>query len=395
MDDQKELRCSFCGAASNEVEKLIKGVSLINGINAYICNVCISDGFDLIQEHKSLKKSSVGRKSLKSDYPTPKEIVVHLEQFVIGQQRAKKILAVGVYNHYKRIGKSTKTELSKANIMIVGPTGSGKTHIVENIAKFLKVPFATVDATSLTEAGYVGDDVDSILVRLLQSADGDVKKAERGIVYIDEIDKIAVRESRGRDIGGEGVQQSLLKMLEGSAVTISTTGKKNGHGPQEQIETKNILFICGGAFSGMTDKSNHAKKTLGLSAGSAEQKKEEAEEKVKAKDLVKYGMIPEFVGRFPVLAELKALAIEDMVKILTEPKNSIVKQYQELLMLDGVKLEFTQEFLEEVAKKATAEGTGARGLRAIMEPVLTDIMFDAPDDPKEIIITIEHLEEKK
>lgn len=304
-------------------------------------------------------------------------------------------MAVGVYNHYKRIGKSTKTELSKANIMIVGPTGSGKTHIVENIAKFLKVPFATVDATSLTEAGYVGDDVDSILVRLLQSADGDVKKAERGIVYIDEIDKIAVRESRGRDIGGEGVQQSLLKMLEGSAVTISTTGKKNGHGPQEQIETKNILFICGGAFSGMTDKSNHAKKTLGLSAGSAEQKKEEAEEKVKAKDLVKYGMIPEFVGRFPVLAELKALAIEDMVKILTEPKNSIVKQYQELLMLDGVKLEFTQEFLEEVAKKATAEGTGARGLRAIMEPVLTDIMFDAPDDPKEIIITIEHLEEKK
>lgn len=386
MDDQKELRCSFCGAGSTEVEKLIKGV------NAYICNVCIIDGHDLIQEHKSLKKISSGKKGGK-EYPSPKEIVAHLEQFVIGQESAKKILSVGVYNHYKRIGKVTKTEISKSNIIIVGPTGSGKTFIVENIAKFLKVPFATVDATSLTEAGYVGDDVDSLLVRLLQSADGDIKKAERGIVYIDEIDKIAARESRGRDIGGEGVQQSLLKMLEGSVVSINPTGKKNAHGPQEQIETKNILFIVGGAFSGMTDKSNHAKRTVGLSSDS--QKKDEEEEKVRHKDIVKYGMIPEFVGRFPVLAELKALRIEDMVKILTEPKNSLIKQYQELLSLDGVKLEFTQEFLEAVANRATEEGTGARGLRAILEPVLTDIMFDAPDDPKEVLVTIENLKGKK
>lgn len=387
MDDSKELRCSFCGAGSNEVEKLIKGV------NAYICNVCISDGFDLIQEHKSLKKTA-GKKSTKNEYPTPKEIVTHLEQFVIGQERAKKILSVGVYNHYKRIGKSTKTELSKSNILIVGPTGSGKTHIVENIAKFLRVPFATVDATSLTEAGYVGDDVDSILVRLLQSADGDEKKAERGIVYIDEIDKIAVRESRGRDIGGEGVQQSLLKMLEGSAVSINPSGKKNSHGPMVTIETKNILFICSGAFSGMTDKSNNTKRTLGLS--SDDQKQEEAESKISAKDIVRYGMIPEFVGRFPIIAEIKALKIEDLVKILTEPKNSIVKQYQELLALDGVKLDFSQEFLEAVADKATTEGTGARGLRAIMEPLLIDIMYDAPDGgSKEITLTADDLKEKK
>jgi len=388
VDDQKELRCSFCGAGSNEVEKLIKGM------NAYICNVCISDGFDLIQEHKSLKKAS-SKKSSKNEYPTPKEIVTHLDQFVIGQDTAKKTLSVGVYNHYKRVGRSTKTELAKSNILIVGPTGSGKTHIVENIAKYLKVPFATVDATSLTEAGYVGDDVDSVLVRLLQAADGDVKKAERGIVYIDEIDKIASRESRGRDIGGEGVQQSLLKMLEGSTVSINPSGKKNGHSPLEQMETKNILFICGGAFSGMTDKSNNAKRIVSLS--STDQKQAEAEERVRHKDIIKYGMIPEFVGRFPVLAELKALRIEDMVKILTEPKNSLVKQYQELLSLDGVKLEFTQEFLEAVAKKANDEGTGARGLRAILEPILTDIMFDAPEaseTAKEVTVTIEYLEKK-
>jgi ATP-dependent Clp protease ATP-binding subunit ClpX len=388
VDDHKDQRCSFCGAGVSEVEKLIKGV------NAYICNVCINDGYDLIQEHKSLKKVSATKKGGNA-YPTPKEIVANLNQFVIGQEAAKKIISVGVYNHYKRIGRATKTSLSKANILIVGPTGSGKTHIVESVAKHLKVPFSTVDATSLTEAGYVGDDVDSVLVRLLAAADGDMKKAERGIVYIDEIDKIAARESRGRDIGGEGVQQSLLKMLEGSTVTISPNGKKNGQGPLEQMETKNILFICGGAFSGITDKTNHSKRSLGFS--SSGDKSEEDSTQLKHKDIVKYGMIPEFVGRFPVLAELKALKVEDLVKILTEPKNSLVKQYQELLALDGIKIDFTQEFLEKVAEKASLEGTGARGLRAIIEPVMTDIMFEAPDLPedKKTIIVEKSLLEKK
>lgn len=379
MSDTIEPTCSFCRLPSSKVTRLIRGASP----EVHICDACVLDAVDLIEEHRTLelKDDEKGVQKAKGR-PKPSEIVAHLNQYVIGQDEAKKALAVAVYNHYKRIGKNTKTELGKSNVLIVGPTGSGKTHIVETIAKFLDVPFAVADATSITEAGYIGDDVESVLVRLVQASDGDIQKAERGIIYIDEIDKIASREGSGRDVSGEGVQQGLLKMLEGNNVSINPNGKKNANAPQEMINTKEILFICGGAFGSITDTENKPK-SMGISEDRPEEYKP-----VSRKDLVAFGMIPEFVGRFAVLTQLTALREQDMVKILTEPKNSLTKQYTEMLEMDGVKLKFTEEFLLEVAKAAKKEGTGARGLRGILEPVLTDIMFRAPDGAGgEIILT--------
>lgn len=383
----EEYKCGFCGASQSEVSRLIQG------LDSNICDSCIDECSGLLEEQRQLeiKKNKKGQKS--GGKATPSQIKNHLDQYIIGQENAKKILSVAVYNHYKRIGRTSETGIQKSNVLIVGPTGSGKTYMVETIAKFLDVPFAQADATTMTEAGYVGEDVESVLVRLIQNSENNIKKAEHGIVYIDEIDKIAVSEggSRGRDVSGEGVQQGLLKMLEGNLVSVYPEGKRQP-GPPAVIDTRNILFICGGAFVGaLEDKTTKRQSVIGL--GEQQVVEENKNVKVKPKDLVKFGMIPEFIGRLPILAQLSQLSTEDMVNILTKPKNSLTKQYQELFEMDGVTLKFTQEFLEEVAKKANAEGTGARGLRAIMESVLNDLMFRVPDEEiEEIEVTKDHLD---
>ena len=383
-----EPRCGFCGQPARAVKKLLKG----DAQEVYICDECVYISIDVLEE-STVERAKTQKKGQRLDRPTPKEIVDHLNQYVVGQDQAKKTLAVAVYNHYKRIGKSTKTDLSKSNVLLVGPTGCGKTYLVESIAKFLQVPFASADATSMTEAGYVGDDVDSVLVKLVQTCDGDIAKAERGIVYIDEIDKIAARESRGRDVSGEGVQQGLLKMLEGSIVQINPNGKKNAQANTETINTKDILFICGGAFSGITDPAQK-KRTLGIGLN-RDLQETAADNRIRHRDLVKFGMIPEFVGRLPLLAQLNPLKQEDLVKIMTEPKNSLVKQYQELFAMDGVKLTFSEKFLLEVARRANAEGTGARGLRAIAEPALLELMYRIPEEEMESVEITEELLEKE
>ncbi|MDO4408260.1 MAG: ATP-dependent Clp protease ATP-binding subunit ClpX [Eubacteriales bacterium] len=391
----KDQKCLFCGKPKSQTNK-----RFIGGGGAIICEDCIKASNDILTRLRKTEEEKKQAGVLKDNLKKPREIVEFLDQYVVGQDRAKRSIAVAVYNHYKRINNlgNPSVDLEKSNILMIGPTGSGKTYLARSLAKILGVPFAIADATTLTEAGYVGEDVENVLLKLIQATNYDIKRAEKGIIYIDEIDKIAKRGenvSITRDVSGEGVQHALLKILEGTVASVPPQGGRK-HPQQEmlKIDTSNILFICGGAFSGI-DKviaKGEKKNTIGFGQAFEEKKEQTLSEKLRGltpQDLMKFGLTPEFVGRLPVLVALDELNEEAMVKILTEPKNALVKQYQKLLQLDGVELEFEEEALREIAQTAMRKNTGARGLRAIMENVMEDIMFDMPDEEnvKKCIVT--------